>query len=37
MNKDLELQIKLSEKSCKLPDDKINFIIEIIDLLENFK
>lgn len=37
MNKDLELQIKLSEKACKLPDDKINFIIEIIDLLENFK
>lgn len=36
-NEDLELEIKLSEKSCELSNDKIKFIIDIINLLENFE
>lgn len=34
-NEDLKLQMQLSEKASELSDDKINFIISVIDLLEN--
>ena len=35
INKKLEKQIKLSKKASTLSDEKLNFIISIIDLLEN--
>ena len=35
INKDLENQIKLSKKASKLSDEKIKFVISIIDSLEN--
>lgn len=35
INENLKLQMKLSQKACELSDDKINFIISVIDLLEN--
>lgn len=34
-NEDLKLQMQLSEKASELSDDKINFVISVIDLLEN--
>ena len=34
-NEDLKLQMQLSEKARMLSDDKINFVISVIDLLEN--
>ena len=34
-NEDLKLQMELSKKSSELPDDKINFVISVIDLLKN--
>ncbi len=34
-NDDLKLQIQLSKKLTELSDDKINFVITIIDLLKN--
>ena len=33
VNEDLKLQMQLSKKACELTDDKIKFIISIIDLL----
>ena len=35
VNENLKSQIQLSKKASELTDDKINFIISIIDLLEN--
>ena len=35
INKNLEKQIKLSKKASTLSDEKLNFVISIIDLLEN--
>ena len=35
VNDSLKLEIELSEKVNKLPDNKINFLISTIDLLEN--
>lgn len=35
VNEDLTLQMQLSEKASKLSDDKISFVISIIDLLQN--
>ena len=34
-NKDLENQIELSCKASKLSEEKLNFVISVIDLLEN--
>ena len=34
-NKDLQLQMKISEKSSQLSDDKMKFVISTIDLLKN--
>ena len=34
-NDDLKLQMKLSEKASKLSDDKIQFVISVIDLLKD--
>ena len=36
VNKDLETQMELAKKASKLPDDKLNFVVSVIDLLENF-
>lgn len=33
VNEDLKLQMQLSKKACELTDDKIKFIISVIDLL----
>ena len=35
VNKDLETQMKLSKKASKLPNDKLNFVLSVIDLLDN--
>ena len=35
VNESLKSQMELSKRASKLTDDKINFIISIIDLLEN--
>ena len=35
IHKDLETQMKLSKKASKLSDEKLDFIISVIDLLEN--
>lgn len=35
VNEDLKLQMQLSEKVSNLPDDKINFVLSLIDLLDN--
>ena len=35
INKDLETQMKLSKKASKLPNDKLEFVVSVIDLLEN--
>lgn len=35
VNKDLENQMELSRKASKLPEEKLNFVISVIDLLEN--
>lgn len=35
VNEDLKLQMQLSEKASKLSDDKISFVLSIMDLLEN--
>lgn len=35
VNDDLKPQMQLSKKASRLPDDKINFVISVIDLLEN--
>ena len=35
INENLKSQIELSKKVSKLSDDKINFVISVIDLLEN--
>lgn len=35
INKDLENQMELSKKASKLSDEKIKFVISIIDSLEN--
>ena len=35
VNKDLETQMKLSKKASKLPNDKLEFVVSVIDLLEN--
>lgn len=37
INEELKSQLQLSKKASKLSDDKINFIISIIDLLEKQK
>ena len=37
VNENLKPQLQLSKKASKLSDDKIDFIISIIDLLENQK
>lgn len=37
INEDLKLQLQLSKKASKLSNNEINFIISIIDLLENEK
>ena len=37
VNENLKSQMQLSKKASKLTDDKIDFIISIIDLLENEK
>lgn len=34
-NEDLKLQMELSEKASELSDDKMNFVISVIDLLKN--
>lgn len=33
VNEDLKLQMQLSKKACELTDDKLKFIISVIDLL----
>lgn len=35
IQKDLETQMKLSKKASELSDEKLDFIISVIDLLEN--
>lgn len=35
INENLKSQMQLSKKASELTDDKINFIISVIDLLEN--
>ena len=35
VNEKLKSQIELSKKASKLSDDKINFVISVINLLEN--
>lgn len=35
VNKDLETQMELSKKASKLPNDKLEFVVSVIDLLEN--
>ena len=35
VNEDLKPQLELSRKASKLSDNKINFVISVIDLLEN--
>ena len=35
VNKDLETQMKLSKKASKLPNDKLEFVVSVIDLLDN--
>ena len=35
IHKDLEAQMKLSKKASELSDEKLDFIISVIDLLEN--
>ena len=35
IHKDLKTQMKLSKKASELSDEKLNFIISVIDLLEN--
>ena len=35
VNKDLNSQMELARKASKLPDDKLNFIVSVIDLLDN--
>ena len=35
VNDDLKLQMELSQKSRKLSDEKLSFVISVIDLLEN--
>ncbi len=34
-NEDLKLQMELSKKVCDLPEEKIKFIISVIDLIQN--
>lgn len=34
-NKDLKLELELSQKASKLSDDKISFIISVIDLIQD--
>ena len=34
-NEDLKSQMQLSKKASELPDDKINFVISVIDLLKD--
>ena len=34
-NQDLKLQLQLSEKASNLSDEKINFVISVIDLLKD--
>lgn len=36
INENLKAQMKLSKKASGLTNEKINFIISVIDLLENF-
>ena len=35
VNKDLETQMELAKKASKLPEDKLEFVVSIIDLLDN--
>ena len=35
IHKDLKTQMKLSKKASELSDEKLDFIISVIDLLEN--
>ena len=35
VNKDLETQMELAKKASKLPEDKLDFVVSIIDLLDN--
>lgn len=35
VNEDLKFQMQLSKKASELPDDKINFVISVIDLLKD--
>ncbi len=35
VNKDLETQMELSKKASKLPNDKLEFVVSVIDLLDN--
>ncbi len=35
VNEDLKSQMQLSKKASELPDDKINFVISVIDLLKD--
>ena len=35
VNKNLNSQMKLAKKASELSDDKLNFIVSVIDLLEN--
>ena len=37
VNKDLKLQLELSEKASDLSDDKRQFILSVIDLLKNLE
>ena len=35
VNKQLESQLQLSKKASKLSEEKIDFVVSVIDLLEN--
>ena len=35
VNNDLKSQMELSKKASKLSNDKLNFVVSVIDLLEN--
>ena len=35
VSKELEAQMELSKKASKLSSDKLNFVLSVIDLLDN--
>lgn len=37
VNEDLKSEMQLSKKASKLSDNEINFVISVVDLLENLK